>query len=294
MAAWERVKVNKGTYGVDLESIADFESNLKDNLYKIWNRMSSGSYFPPAVRGVEIPKRDGSKTQRLLSIPTVSDRVAQAVVKSYLEPIVEPIFHEDSYGYKPGKSALDALVHCSSKMTAEKVQEAIRVRLKECGLELHLDKTKIVYCKDVDRKGSHEYESFDFLGYTFRPRLSKNRKGKMFVNFTPAISRKAAKRIKKEIRSWKLHLRSDKNIGDLARMFNSVVQGWVNYYGRYYKSAMYPYLRNIEQYLTRWVMRKYKRYQGHKRRARKWLGCVRKREPKLFVHWRIGLGSPIG
>ena len=185
-------------------------------------------------------------------------------------------------------------MHCSSKMTAEKVQEAIRVRLKECGLELHLDKTKIVYCKDVDRKGSHEYESFDFLGYTFRPRLSKNRKGKMFVNFTPAISRKAAKRIKKEIRSWKLHLRSDKNIGDLARMFNSVVQGWVNYYGRYYKSAMYPYLRNIEQYLTRWVMRKYKRYQGHKRRARKWLGCVRKREPKLFVHWRIGLGSPIG
>ena len=109
MTAWERVKVNKGIYGVDLESIVDFESNLKDNLYKIWNRMSSGSYFPPAVRSVEIPKRDGSKTQRLLSIPTVSDRVAQAVVKSYLEPIVEPIFHEDSYGYRPGKSALDAI-----------------------------------------------------------------------------------------------------------------------------------------------------------------------------------------
>ncbi len=82
MAAWEKVKDNKGTYGVDLESIADFESNLKDNLYKLWNRMSSGSYFPPAVRGVEIPKRDGSKSHRLLSIPTVSDRVVQAVVKS--------------------------------------------------------------------------------------------------------------------------------------------------------------------------------------------------------------------
>lgn len=403
MAAWEKVKDNKGTYGVDLESIADFESNLKDNLFKLWNRMSSGSYFPPAVRGVEIPKRDGSKSHRLLSIPTVSDRVAQAVVKSHLEPIVEPIFHEDSYGYRPGKSALDAvgvarercwrndwcidldiksffdtvdhqlvmkairfhteekwihlyverwlkapiqkedgrliernagisqggvasplmsnifmhyafdewmkrqfpeikferyvddaLVHCSSKKLAEKVLEAIRARLRECGLELHSDKTKIVYCKDVDRKDSHEYENFDFLGYTFRPRLSKNKKGKMFVNFTPAISQKAASRIKKEIRSWKLHLRSDKNIGDLARMFNSIVQGWINYYGRYYKSAMYPYLRNIEQYLTRWVMRKYKRYQGHKRRARKWLGCVRKREPKLFVHWRIGLGSSIG
>ena len=96
MAAWERVKENKGTYGVDLESLEDFEENLKDNLYKLWNRMSSGSYFPPAARGIEIPKRDGGKTNRLLSIPTVSDRVAQAVVKSYLEPIVEPIFHTDS------------------------------------------------------------------------------------------------------------------------------------------------------------------------------------------------------
>jgi RNA-directed DNA polymerase len=104
MAAWERVKENKGTYGVDLESLEDFEENLKDNLYKLWNRMSSGSYFPPAVRGIEIPKRDGGKTNRLLSIPTVSDRVAQAVVKSYLEPIVEPIFHTDSYGYRSASS----------------------------------------------------------------------------------------------------------------------------------------------------------------------------------------------
>lgn len=403
MAAWERVKANKGTYGVDSESITDFASNLKDNLYKLWNRMSSGSYFPPPVRGVEIPKKDGSKKSRLLAIPTVSDRVAQAVVKSYLEQVVEPKFHEDSYGYRPGKSALDAvgiarqrcwrynwcidldiksffdsldhqlvmkaikfhseekwihlyierwlkapiqkadgtlteresgisqggvasplianifmhhvfddwmkkhfpeimferyvddaLVHCRSKRSAKEVLEAIRNRFKECGLELHPDKTKIVYCKDADRKGSHEHESFDFLGYTFRPRLSKNKFGKTFVNFTPAISKKATDRIKKEIRSWAIHLRSDKNIDDLAKMFNAVVQGWVNYYGRYYKSAMYPFLRNIEQYLARWVMRKYKRYQRHKTRAKKWLGRVRKREPKLFVHWRLGLGSPIG
>ena len=107
MAAWERVKANKGAYGVDEESIEDFESNLKGNLYKLWNRMSSGTYFPPPVRAVEIPKSDGNK--RLLGIPTVSDRVAQAVVKSYLEAIVEPKFHEDSYGYRPGKSALDAV-----------------------------------------------------------------------------------------------------------------------------------------------------------------------------------------
>lgn len=401
MAAWERVKANKGAFGVDEESIEDFELNLKGNLYKLWNRMSSGTYFPPPVRAVEIPKSDGHK--RLLGIPTVSDRVAQNVVKLYLEPLVEPTFHEDSYGYRPGKSALDAvgtarkrcwrqdwcidldikgffdnldhelmmkaikfhtdekwiylyierwlkaplqredeelikrekgtpqggvvspllanifmhyafdkwikrhfpevkferfaddiLAHCSSLKQAERVLEEIRIRLKECGLELHPEKTKIVYCKDVDRKGSYEHERFDFLGYTFRPRLSRNKMGKFFVNFTPAVSQQAANRIRKEIRSWKIHLRSDKNIDDLARMFNAYVQGWVNYYGRYYKSAMYPFLRNIERYLIRWVMRKYKRFQGHKQRAKKWLGSVRKREPGLFVHWRLGLGSPVG
>lgn len=107
MVAWERVKANKGSYGIDKESIQDFEKNLKGNLYKIWNRMSSGTYFPPPVMAVEIPKSEYQ--MRLLGIPTVSDRVAQAVAKLYLEPIVEPKFHEDSYGYRPGKSALDAV-----------------------------------------------------------------------------------------------------------------------------------------------------------------------------------------
>ena len=186
------------------------------------------------------------------------------------------------------------MAHCNTLRQAEKVLEAIRVRFKECGLEVHPEKTKIVYCKDVDRKGSYDHESFNFLGYTFRPRLSMNKMGKAFVNFTPAISRQAANQIRREIRSWKIHLRSDKNITDLAKMFNAIVQGWVNYYGRYYKSAMYPFLRNIERFLVRWVMRKYKRLHGHKRRAREWLGCVRKREPRLFVHWRLGLGSPVG
>jgi len=401
MTAWKKVKANKGAHGIDGKSIEDFEANLKGNLYKLWNRMSSGTYFPPPVREVEIPKSDGKR--RKLGIPTVGDRVGQAVVKDFLEPQVEPIFHEDSYGYRPKKSALEAvgvarkrcwkqnwcidldikgffdnldhtlmmkavrfhtkekwvhlyverwlkapvqkrdgtlierdkgtpqggvispllanifmhyafdawmertfpnvmferyaddvLAHCSSLRQAKKVLEEIKTRLKECGLELHPEKTKIVYCKDADRKGSHEHESFDFLGYTFRPRLSKNKWGKMFVNFTPAISPRAAKRIKEEIRSWKIHLRSDKDIADLARMFNKQVQGWVNYYGRYYKSAMYPYLRNIERFLNRWVMRKYKRHRRHKRRATKWLGRVRKREPTLFVHWRLGLGSPVG
>lgn len=401
MAAWERIKANKGTSGIDEESIQDFESNLKRNLYKIWNRMSSGTYFPPPVRAVEIPKSDGRK--RLLGIPTVGDRVAQAVVKDYLEQIVEPKFHDDSYGYRPGKSALDAvgtarqrcwrqnwcvdldikaffdnldhslmmkavrfhtnekwihlyverwltallqqedgtlikrdrgtpqggvispllanifmhhafddwmkrsfpfvrferyaddiLAHCRSHKQAKNVLEAIKVRLKECGLELHPEKTKVVYCKDTDRKGSYEHESFDFLGYTFRPRLSKNKVGKTFVNFTPAMSKQAANRVRKVIRSWKIHLRSDKNITDLAKMFKAQVQGWVNYYGRYYKSAMYRPLESMERYLIRWAMRKYKRLRGHKRRAKHWLGRVRTREPNLFVHWKLGLGSPVG
>lgn len=398
MVAWERVKAKQGSCGVDDVKIEDFEKNLKGNLYKIWNRMSSGSYYPPAVKAVEIPKSDGRI--RLLGIPTISDRVAQAIAKLYLEPIVEPKFHEDSYGYRPGKSALDAigvarkrcwrqnwgidldikgffdnlnhelvmkairfhtdekwihlyverwlkaplqlkdgkliqrdkgtpqggvispllanifmhhafddwmrrqfpnvkferfaddgLVHCQSLKQAEKILEAIKSRLKECKLELHPEKTKIVYCKDVDRKGTYEQEKFDFLGYTFQPRLSKNKYGKTFVNFTPAISNKAANKIRKEIRSWKIHLRSDKELTDLARMFNVIVQGWVNYYGRFYKSAMYPILRNIERFLIRWATRKYKRLKKHKRRAKLWLGRIRMREPGLFVHWRLGLGS---
>ena len=104
-AVWEayrRVKANKGGAGVDEQSIAEFEQDLKGNLYKLWNRLSSGSYFPPPVRAVEIPKRDGSP--RMLGVPTVADRIAQTVVRSYLEPAVEPVFHEDSYGYRPGRS----------------------------------------------------------------------------------------------------------------------------------------------------------------------------------------------
>jgi RNA-directed DNA polymerase len=184
----------------------------------------------------------------------------------------------------------DVLAHCSSKRQAEYAMEKIRNRLKECGLELHPVKTKITYCKDDDRKESHENESFDFLGYTFRPRLAKNKNGKMFVNFSPAISNKAGKKIRKEIRSWKMHLKSDKTLTDLAKMFNSHVQGWANYYGRFYKSAMYPFLKNIERYLVRWAMRKYKRLRGHKQRAKQWLESVRKREPTLFVHWRMYYG----
>ncbi len=397
--AYKRVKANQGAAGIDGESIEDFERNLKNNLYKIWNRMSSGSYFPPPVRTVSIPKSNGGT--RNLGIPTVGDRIAQMVVKLYLEPQVEPQFHRDSYGYRPGKSAHDAvavargrcwklnyvidldikgffdnldhplimravkkhtncewillyierwlkapvqqedgtmvgrecgtpqgsvisplianlfmhhafdswmaeqfptvpferyaddaLVHCKTLNQAKLVLAAIEKRLGQCKLDLHPEKTKIVYCKDVDRKGSYENERFDFLGFTFRPRLSKNSRGKHFVSFNPAISDKAKLNISSTIRSWRINMRSDKRLEDLARMFNAQVQGWVNYYGRFYKSAMYPVLRHLELFLIQWAMRKYKRFRRHKTRARIWLGRIARREPNLFVHWRLGLKSP--
>ena len=393
--AYKRVKENKGAAGVDGETIEDFEKNLKKNLYKIWNRMSSGTYFPPAVRSVEIPKEHG-KGVRTLGVPTVSDRIAQTVVKLYLEPEVEPKFHQDSYGYRPGKSqhqaltvarkrcwkydwvldldiskffdtldhelvmeavkkhtdckwmllyierwlkapmkmkdgtlvardrgspqgsvvspllsnifmhevfddwmrtkfaslpferyADDGLVHCVSEKQARYVRDAIAKRLAQYKLELHPDKTRIVYCKDEDRTGSYEHEQFDFLGFTFRPRLSKNRWGEHFVNFSPAVSDKAAKKIRATIRGWHMHLRSDKSLSDLAHMFKMEVQGWINYYGHFYKSALYPSLKPLNEYLVRWAMRKYKKLKRHPTRARRWLAQVAQREPRLFAHWEL-------
>lgn len=392
--AYKRVKANKGAAGVDSESIERLEKNLKNNLFKIWNRMSSGTYFPPPVRSVAIPKKDGG--ERRLGIPTVSDRIAQTVVKMYLEPVVEPNFHPDSYGYRPKKSALDAVgsarqrcwkydwvvdldvrgffdnldhalvmravekytqcrwillyvkrwleapvqledgtlvprskgtpqggvaspllaniflhlafddwmrkmhpdvpferyaddvvAHCKTERQAKQVLESIRQRLALCRLEVHPQKTKIVYCKDDDRRRGYPNEKFNFLGYTFRPRRSKNHRGKFFVNFTPAVSNEAAKKMRQEMRSWRIHLRSDKAIDDLARMWNPVLRGWIQYFGRFYKSALSPVLRHFNALLVRWALRKYKRLRGHRRRAEHWLGGLARREPRMFAHWQL-------
>jgi RNA-directed DNA polymerase len=394
--AYKRVKANKGAAGVDGQSVEQFEQDLSNNLYKLWNRMSSGSYFPPPVKAVEIPKASGGV--RILGVPTVADRIAQTVVAMYLEKLVEPVFHRDSYGYRPRRSALDAVaacrercwrndwvidldvrkffdsvdhslmlkavarhtdakwvllyvarwlkapmrrpdgtlaardrgtpqgsavspvlanlylhyafdmwlareypgvaferycddavIHCASQEQAVMVRDALARRLAEVGLELHPGKTRVVYCKDADRRGDHEATSFTFLGYTFRPRLAKNKWGKHFVSFLPAVSKDAVKAMSREIRSWHIARRSDKSLTDLARMFNSIVQGWINYYGRFYKSMLYPLLRRINEHLVRWACRKYKRLRRREKRAGELLAGVARRYPGLFAHWRFGL-----
>ena len=393
--AWRRVKANRGAGGVDGESIEEFESDLRGNLYKLWNRMSSGSYMPPPVRAVEIPKK-GGRGVRVLGVPTVADRIAQTVAYLYLEPEVEPVFHSDSYGYRPGRSAHDALVtcrqrcwrydwvldldlksffdsldhslvlkavahhtnvrwillyverwlkaplqledgtlkrrdrgspqgsaispvlaniflhyaldlwlgrefpdvpferyaddeivHCRTKQQAEIVRDAIIERLAQVGLELNLDKTRIVYCKDSDRTGSHEHEQFDFLGYTFRPRLARSKTGKKFVSFLPAVSEGAAKGMRRTIKRWRLHLRSGSTLADLAQEINSTVRGWINYYGRFYRTELIQTLKLINEYLMRWAVRKYKRLRGHPTRAARFLTAVAERDRSLFAHWRL-------
>lgn len=393
--AYKRVKSNKGACGVDDETISDFEKDLKNNLYKLWNRLSSGSYFPPPVRQVEIPKATGGT--RKLGVPTVRDRIAQMVAKIHFEPEIESYFHEDSYGYRPNKSALDAvgkarqrcwqynwvidldikgffdnldhdlvmkavrkhtenkwlliyierwlkasvqmqdgtlitrvrgtpqggvisplianlflhyafdkwmertnpgnpferyaddvIVHCGTKEEAEKLLQAISTRLLECGLELHPVKTKIVYCKDDDRTGKYDNESFDFLGYTFRARKIKFRE-KYFTGFNPAISNKAAKMIRQKMRSWKFHRWTDKNLDDLALICRPMLRGWINYYGRFYKSRLYEVLRHLDNILKRWAIKKYRKMKGSVIKASEWLRRIAKCNPSLFPHWRYAI-----
>jgi group II intron reverse transcriptase/maturase len=400
--AYKRVKANRGAAGVDGQTLADFEKDLEDNLYKVWNRMTSGSYMPPPVRLVEIPKGNGG--MRPLGIPTVGDRIAQTAVKMVLEPQVEPIFHSDSYGYRPGKSAHDAVgaarkrcwradwvidldikaffesldhdlvqkavnqhtdnpwvrlyiarwlrapvqmpdgtrvertrgtpqggvvspllanlfmhyafdmwmarefphehferyaddgvVHCVSEEQAKQVLDAMRRRLAECGLELHPTKTRIVYCKDDDRRGDYEHTTFDFLGYTFQPRRAKNRWGRYFVSFLPAMSAKAAKSVRETVREWRMAAtRNNQSLEDLARLMNPTVRGWMNYYGRFYRSKCVHVLRYLNEQLVAWACRKYKRFRRRERAAAHWLGGIAKRDPHLLVLWELGVTPAAG
>ena len=393
--AYQCVKANRGAAGIDGESIEEFERCLSDNLYKLWNRMCSGSYFPPPVKGVPIPKKSGGV--RMLGIPTVADRIAQTAVKRMLEPVLDPLFHRNSYGYRPGCSALDAIamvrrrsweydwviefdikglfdniehdllmralkkhcqiswvllyierwlkapmqtvedtllqrtqgtpqggvvspllanlflhyafdvwitrqlpsmrfcryaddavVHCKSLAQAQYTLQKIGERFRQCELELHPEKTRIVYCKDINRQGDFPHVQFTFLGYTFRPRKAVDKYGRIYINFAPAVSRDALRAMRQTIRGWHLQLKCDKELSDLSSMFNPVLRGWQSYYGRFHGSAMSAIWKHMNDYLTRWLRRKYKHLARHKIRARRILGKLARSFKHAFVHWELG------
>jgi RNA-directed DNA polymerase len=396
--AWLKVQANGGAPGVDAVSIKRFAADERDNLYKLWNRMSSGSYFPGPVRAVEIPK-DHGKGVRVLGVPNVADRVAQTAAAMLLEAKLEPIFHLDSYGYRPGRSAHDALavtrqrcwkqdwvldldvraffdsvphdlllkavahhtderwvllyierwlkapmqmpdgtlvarekgtpqgspispllanlfmhyafdtwmdrefpgcpferyaddvvVHCDTEAKARDLWAALAERFGSLGLELHPDKTKVVYCKDTTRRGSFEHTSFDFLGYTFRGRVAKGRYG-LFFSFLPAMSGAARKAKGQQIRGWHLNRRSGTDLSGIAGEINPQVRGWINYYGAFYRSELYAIAARIDEHLVRWAMQKFKRLRGHPNEAWRWLDAARLRQPTLFAHWHL-LATP--
>ena len=190
--------------------------------------------------------------------------------------------------------ATHPILHCKTKAHAQELCDAIIERLAAVGLELNLDKTRIVYCKDSNRIGSHEHERFDFLGYTFRPRRARASSGELFVSFCPAVSDDAVKRMRCTIKRWRLHLWSGKSLTDLAQEVNPIVRGWIDYYGYFYKSRLISLLRRINEYLARWAMRKFKRLRGHPHRARRFVATVARRDPTLFAHWKAGAQPSAG
>jgi group II intron reverse transcriptase/maturase len=182
----------------------------------------------------------------------------------------------------------DAICHCRSEAQALELRQALDQRFAECRLRLHPQKTKIVYCKDANRPGEYPDRSFDFLGYTFRPRVAKNRDGKRFVGFIPAVSKQAGKRMRQSVRRWRLHCRNDLALEEIAKWVRPVLTGWVRYYGRFYPSKLREELRTIDAFIVRWAARKYKRFQGHVMATWDWLRTLKRRNPNLFAHWALG------
>jgi len=179
----------------------------------------------------------------------------------------------------------DAVVHCVTERQAREVLAALAVRMAEVGLRLHPDKTKIVYCKSEKRRADYAHTSFTFLGYTFAPRPVLGKDGTPFLGFLPALSRDALTAMGRQVRQWRLHLWTGRSLDELAKEMNPIVAGWINYYGRFYRSKLYPLLQRINTYLMRWAGRKYKRLRSYKRFKAWWFGII-DRDPELFAHWR--------
>ncbi|MBF8982606.1 group II intron reverse transcriptase/maturase [Lutibacter sp. B2] len=401
LQAYKLVKDNKGAGGIDEVSLDIFDRDWKNNLYKIWNRMASGTYFPPPVKAVPIPKKSGGT--RILGIPTIEDRIAQMVVKLSIEKNIETCFHQDSYGYRPNKSTLDAIeitrnrcwkynwvlefdsiglfdninhdllmrtvekhsknsweilyikrwivapivfqdgrleerirgvpqggaispllanlflhyvfdcwmtqnyannpwcryaddaiIHCKSHKQAKFIKDKLNERMQSCGLELHATKTKIVYCKDSNRKEYYENCNFTFLGYEFRPRKAKGKKGVVFTSFLPAISSNAKKSIRQSIKEWRLLWMTNQNLIDIAKRYNSVIQGCLNYYGKYGRKELVKVLEHVNKHLCQWFRRKYKSYKRKKELTRKVMTSIAIREQNMFAHWKVGITKMVG
>jgi RNA-directed DNA polymerase len=194
-------------------------------------------------------------------------------------------------GVRFARYADDAVLHCKSKRQAEYVLDCIRERFQACKLELHPGKTRIVYCKDVNRTGDHSDVKFTFLGYAFRPRKAVDKYGRVYVNFTPAVSRDALKAMRQTIRGWHLQLKSDKSLDDLSAMFAPILRGWQQYYGRFHGSALKPVWRHMNLFLIRWLMRKHKKLARHKTKAAEMLKRLAQGRPGVFIHWSLGFLS---
>lgn len=395
--AYKKVKANQGSAGVDGISMEEFDAGRSKNLYKLWNRLASGSYFPPAVKEVEIPKKDGKV--RKLGIPTIADRVAQMVVKDYLEERFEKIFSPNSYGYRPNRNAHqalekvrqncrktdwvidldikgffdnidhdrlmlavqkhvpekwcmlyiqrwlnmpvqtksgeliqkhgkgtpqggvispllanlflhyvmdkwleqnhpkvefvryadDAILHCRTKAEAEQTLKSLVERMKACGLELHPEKTKLVYCRDYRRQESFETVKFDFLGYSFQPRSTKSKQtGKLFLGFDCAISISSKKRIADKLEELEITRLNFKSIVGVALYLEPFIRGWINYYGKFRITELNPVFLLLRQRIVWWARKRYKRYKTNMNKAYRWLDRVKKQFPNLFYQWRYG------
>ncbi len=395
--AYKKVRSNNGSAGVDALSMKDYDANRSKQLYKLWNRMASGSYFPPPVKEVEILKKDGKV--RKLGIPTISDRVGQMAIKMLLEPRFEKIFSSNSYGYRPNKNAHQALsevrkncrktdwvidldikgffdnidhnklmlavnkhvpekwiriyierwlkaprltksgslitnqgkgtpqggvispllanlylhyaldmwlentdqmikyvryaddviIHCVSQFHAERLLKLLHLRMQSVGLELHPQKTKIVYCKDYRRRENYPTIKFEFLGYSFQPRMTKSKQTKgLFLGFDCAISIGSRKRIADKLGELAIEKLSFRSIVGIAQYLNPRIRGWINYYGKFRPSELHKIFRLLESRLVRWARKRYKRYKTSLAKAFKWLKRIRVQFPYLFYHWQVG------